>query len=298
MFAETQSIAKPNPGRFYYEGDGCLKLRWDKSKRKYDGCYRSKDGAYGQAQLKKLNQFFNVPADIQENFSLRTLAFLDFLEDKFSKGKTLTITSGYRSPNYNESLRKKGALAGKTSYHLDAMAVDVKFPGVKSETVWEYARSLKYGGAGYYRSKAIHIDSGKPRNWTPENAIDPDDKPPLNQNIYMSVDKDIYLPGETIHMFFSGVSDYPFGLKSMMTITQDNQNILDISPDIKGNFVKDCIFMEKKDQIRNISWKIPSDFSSKNQKMKIHVRFCDPIHGNQPKEIDSREFEVINHAKI
>lgn len=270
-------------------------MKWEKPKRKYTGCYRTASG-YKEDQLKIINKFLNVPAGMNENFSLRTLAFLDYLEDKFSKGKTLIITSGYRSPTYNESLRKKGALAGKTSYHLDAMAVDVKFPGVKSEKVWEYARSLKYGGAGYYRSKAIHIDSGKPRNWTPENAIDPDDKPPLNQNIYMSVDMDKYLPGDTIHMFFSGVSDYPFGLKSMMTISHDNEKIQDISPNIKGNFVKDCIFMEKKDQIRNISWKIPDDFSVKNQKMKIHVRFCDPIHGNQPKEIDSREFEILEPA--
>ena len=283
-------------GRYYYEGNGCLKLRWDKSKRKFNGCYRNQDGSYNAIQLKQLNHFFNVPADLGENFSLRTIAFLDYLEDKFSKGKTLIINSGYRSPEYNAKLRKGGALAGKTSYHLDAMAVDVTFPGVKSETVWEYAKSLKYGGAGYYRSKAIHIDSGKPRNWTPENAIDPDDKPPLNQNIYMSVDKDVYLPGETIQMFFSGVSDYPFGLKSMMTIYKDNESVLDISPNIKGNFVKDCIFMEKKEQIRKISWKIPNDFSTKNQKVKIHVRFCDPIFANQPKEIDSREFEILEPA--
>lgn len=281
--------------RFFYEGDGCLYMYSEKTKKNFPrACYRKADGTYDEAVLKKIDTFLQVPADLEEHFSLRTIAFLDYLQDKYVPNpKTpIRIISGYRSPAYNEGLRQKGKLAGKTSYHLEAMAVDVIFPGVKSEDVWEYAKSLNYGGMGYYRSKALHVDSGKPRFWVPETAIDPDSKPPLNKSMYISVDKDIYHPGETIQMFLSGISDYPYGLKPVMELYSGETSVQTVTPTYVLSTESGCMEMKERHQSRNISWVIPKDFKHKNMKLKFHVYFCEPTYANQPLEIDSRAFEV------
>lgn len=281
-------------GRYYYEGDGCLFMKNNKTKAVFKGCYRKSDGTYDESIISKLDTFFSVPKELNEHFSLRTLAFLDFLQDKYvpnPKTKIL-ITSSYRSPAYNQKIRAKGALAGKTSYHMDAMAVDAQFPGVKSEDVWKYAKSLNYGGMGYYRNKSLHIDSGKPRSWIPETAIDPDNKPPLNQNMYMSVDKDIYFPGETIQMFFSGVSDYPWGIKTKMEILSKDQSIKKVDPTFVKAAKTDCLVFDERSGVRKISWEIPKDFKNQNEKLRFKVEFCKPTYANQPAEINSREFEV------
>ncbi len=285
-------------GRYYYEGDGCLFMKNNKSKATFKGCYRKPDGTYDETVLKKLDTFFTVPSDLGESFSLRTLSFLDFLQDKYVPNpKTkIKITSSYRSPSYNQKIRSKGALAGKTSYHMEAMAVDVQFPGVKSEDVWTYAKSLNYGGMGYYRNKSLHVDSGKPRSWIPETAIEPDSKPPLNKNIYMSVDKDIYYPGENVQMFFSGVSDYPIGIKTKMEIRNETKKIREISPVFVNTEKTQCVVVKTRSDVRKISWEIPKDFST-NEKVYFKVEFCKPTFANQPAEIKSREFEVRSNEQ-
>jgi uncharacterized protein YcbK (DUF882 family) len=272
LFVVFGLITQAHAERYYYEGDGCLNLKWDQSRKAYKGCFRKTDGSYDEAELKKLNAFFNVPADLGESFSLRTLSWLDYLEDKFSKGPNLVVNSGYRSPKYNEKLRKKGALAGKTSYHLEAMAVDVTFPGVQSEIVWEYAKSLNYGGAGYYRSKAIHLDSGKPRSWIPETAVDAPEVPALNKNIAMSVDRDIYASNDSMRMFFSGVSNHPFGLKSTFKLYEGDSQLAVITPKIDGEVKDGCIQINSRAQGRNISWQISNELP-KNQKLHFKVEF-------------------------
>jgi uncharacterized protein YcbK (DUF882 family) len=285
-------------GRFIYEGDGCLFMKNDKTKAIFNGCYRKSDGSYDQEILKKLNLFFMVPKELNESFSLRTLSFLDYLQDTYVPNpKTkIKITSSYRSPAYNQKLRTKGSLAGKTSYHMEAMAVDVVFPGVKSEDVWSYAKSLNYGGMGYYRNKTLHVDSGKPRSWVPETAIEPDSMPPLNKNIYMSVDKDIYYPDETVQMFFSGVSDYPFGIKSKMELWSENKKISVVVPVFLRSVKSDCMILKNRSDVRKISWKIPETFSNSG-KIHFKVEFCAPIFANQPAEVDSREFEIKSMVK-
>jgi uncharacterized protein YcbK (DUF882 family) len=287
-------------GRFYYEGDGCLSLLNRKTNQKFDGCYRDKNGEYDSIQLDKLNVFFQIPTDLGDAFSLRTLAFIDFLQDKYvpNKKTRLKITSAYRSPAYNEALRKKGALAGKTSYHMVGMAADLVFPGVKSLDVWNYAKSLNYGGVGYYRNKSLHIDSGKPRSWTPENAIDPDNKPPLNENIYLSVDRDIYKTGETMNMFFSGISDYPFGVKKKMELRNEKGLITTITPTWNKELKKECVVVDEFSLGRKVSWKIPEKFKLTGEKIFVEVTFCDPTYAKMPKILRSRSFEVKDSLSI
>lgn len=82
------------------------------------------------------------------------------VESRF--GKKAVITSGYRSPPHNR--RVGGA---KASMHMACKAADFHIPGVSGVEVARYVRSLPTrGGVGTYcHTAAIHIDTGKQRDW-------------------------------------------------------------------------------------------------------------------------------------
>ncbi len=65
----------------------------------------------------------------------------------------VTITSGYRSPDYN---RKVGG--AKKSYHVSGMAADIRVSGVDPATVYAYCdKAFNTGGVGKYRT-FTHVD--------------------------------------------------------------------------------------------------------------------------------------------
>ena len=93
------------------------------------------------------------------------IEFTDYLEDQLGKGSLITITSGYRAPEYNTKLRKGGGLAAKASLHQYGMAADFIMDEVPSKRVWEYVRSIGFGGTGYYHGETVHVDVGPSRFW-------------------------------------------------------------------------------------------------------------------------------------
>jgi len=283
--------------QYYYEGDGCLNLQWYKSDKRYSGCYRDKTGQYIDAELEKLDTFFGVPPDLGEDFSLRTISWLDYLEKEYASGRTLIIHSAYRSPEYNQKLKDKGGTVAKTSYHMDAMALDVDFKMKEAtKALWKEIQKMNYGGVGYYEGNTLHIDSGKPRFWETKTAVDPSDVPALNKSIAMSVDRDIYSSNDCMQIFFSGISNYPFGLKSTFKIYQGETQLAVITPDIEGEAKDGCIQIKSREQARNIEWNVSSELP-KNQKLHFKVEFCEPMYQDpkytsQPSAIDSRIFEI------
>ncbi|SCM74525.1 putative Peptidase M15A [uncultured Pleomorphomonas sp.] len=72
------------------------------------------------------------------------------------------ITSGYRSPSHNRSVR--GALH---SQHLYCNAVDLYMPGIARDELARYFYSHpSRGGLGLYcHTKSIHVDTGRRREW-------------------------------------------------------------------------------------------------------------------------------------
>jgi uncharacterized protein YcbK (DUF882 family) len=68
-----------------------------------------------------------------------------------------SVSSGYRSPIYNTTLRQQGRLAAKASLHQYGMAADLIMKGVSLKRIWQDVKALDFGGTGYYQGKTVHI---------------------------------------------------------------------------------------------------------------------------------------------
>ncbi|MDO8519965.1 MAG: DUF882 domain-containing protein [Deltaproteobacteria bacterium] len=276
------------PGRFFYEGNGFLSIANENTKSRASVHYRLEDGSYDRGALNRLNSVFGMPEKMGEDISLRLISMLDYLEDKFAKGKTLALLSGYRSVDKNRRLRR----AAKASQHIDGMAADVIFPGVPPKKVWEHLRTLDCCGAGYYGGKAVHVDSGRPRFWTgvsPRRPKGADE----NKYIYLSIDKDIYFPGETIRLFLSGVSHFPFGIRPELRLMHKKRTILTLAPDFKQRNHPTCQPIRQRAETRFIYWKIPEKMKFPKGTLNFEMNFCDAERWvAMPKELISKPFKI------
>lgn len=72
------------------------------------------------------------------------------------------MISGYRTPQTNRMLRG----AASNSYHMKAMAADVRLKSRDIRHISGAAKAYKGGGVGVYgRSNFVHMDSGPIRTW-------------------------------------------------------------------------------------------------------------------------------------
>jgi uncharacterized protein YcbK (DUF882 family) len=77
-------------------------------------------------------------------------------------GKSVIVTSGYRSPPYNRLVN-----GAKASLHMSCAAADIQVPGVSKWELANFARSMPgRGGVGTYcHTESVHVDIGPTRDW-------------------------------------------------------------------------------------------------------------------------------------
>src|SRR5579864_1515572 len=78
----------------------------------------------------------------------------------------IDVVCGYRTPETNRMLRRRSRRVAKHSLHMQAMAIDIRLPGVTTKELRNAALDLHRGGVGYYRRKQfVHVDVGPVRKW-------------------------------------------------------------------------------------------------------------------------------------
>ncbi len=122
-------------------------------------------GTYDPKALDAINWLLRCHyANESRPIDVGVLDLLCSIKDPYGERTPVHVISGYRSPAYNELLRKRGHRVAGGSYHRRGLAVDFILPGVSSRELFRAARSLRAGGVGKY-PEFVHIDVGPVRFW-------------------------------------------------------------------------------------------------------------------------------------
>ncbi|MBI4211962.1 MAG: YcbK family protein [Deltaproteobacteria bacterium] len=284
LIAQTSASAAAAP--FFYSGNGKISL--SSKAGVFQGAFRHADGTYDQKALARITTVLGGNWKKPESsIELRFIEFLDYLQDTFHTQK-ITITSGYRSPNHNQHLRKQGKLAGKASLHQYGMAADVEFVGTSSKRVWEHVRKLGIGGVGFYHGAKVHIDVGPARYWDETTSGVGTNAADDNKLILLFTDRDIYSAGDTITTRFARMTAWPIGV--------DTEWMLEKEVKQEWKKVKQvgekshCKLFSSILDMTSLPVTLPSDLEP--GKYRLIATFCARSQSSMPESISSHLFEI------
>jgi uncharacterized protein YcbK (DUF882 family) len=124
--------------------------------------------AYDQESLARLNQYLrdHRTGDVHE-YDPRVFDLLhDLTASLGNPNLEIDVVCGYRTPWSNEFLRTHGHGVARHSLHMQAMAIDIRVPGIPTAQLRDAAVALHRGGVGYYAaSDFVHVDVGRVRRW-------------------------------------------------------------------------------------------------------------------------------------
>jgi uncharacterized protein YcbK (DUF882 family) len=160
----TEPLAEPLEGKQY-----SLRLRHLHTGETLDVVYRI-GNTYLPDAMAQLNHFLrDHRTEDQSHYDPREFDVLHNVLARLGKPMSeIDVVCGYRTPWSNEFLRGRGRDTGvaKNSQHIQAKAIDIRVPGVKTRNLRDAALSLQAGGVGYYPvSQFVHVDVGPVRQW-------------------------------------------------------------------------------------------------------------------------------------
>jgi uncharacterized protein YcbK (DUF882 family) len=162
LFSFTAPIPAETPAE-----DGHLRLYHTHTGQHLDVIYR-RGSAYLAEALSKLDVFLrdHRTGDVH-HYDPRVFDLLSALTVATDRPDAeIHVICGYRTPWSNEFLRTHTSGVAKNSLHMEAEAIDIRVPGVKTSHLRDIALSLGRGGVGYYASSDfIHVDVGRVRRW-------------------------------------------------------------------------------------------------------------------------------------
>jgi uncharacterized protein YcbK (DUF882 family) len=125
-------------------------------------------GGYDQESLTRLNRYLrdHRTGEVHE-YDPRVFDLLHDLTSALGNPDLeIDVICGYRTPWSNEFLRTHGHGVALHSLHMQAMAIDIRVPGVPTAQLRDAALALHRGGVGYYAaSDFVHVDVGRVRRW-------------------------------------------------------------------------------------------------------------------------------------
>jgi uncharacterized protein YcbK (DUF882 family) len=281
--------------RFFFSGNGRITLLGEKSGKTFSGNYRPGPATYDDAALAAIGRVFGAPANPPgQRLSLRLIEFLDFLEDRLRPGAKITITSGYRAPEYNTRLRQRGGLAAKASLHQYGMAADLKMQGVSARHIFDTVKTLGFGGVGYYHADTVHIDVGPARSWDEKTSGVGTDISDDNKLIGLVTDFDIYRPAEPLTLRFIRMTAFPVGVNPEFILERKSptdtwEKMVAFHPAFAKAAQGACLHLADIDQMASINWRLPADLTKGSY--RIRARFCENPWDRMPPEISTSTFD-------
>ena len=151
------SVETPYHLRFFHTHTG----------ERLDIVYKHGD-TYDPDALARLNHYLrdHRTGDVRE-YDPRVFDLLHDLTAALGRPNAeIDVICGYRTPWSNEFLRSHGHGVAQHSLHMQAMAIDIRIPGVPTAELRDTALGLHRGGVGYYASSDfVHVDVGRVRRW-------------------------------------------------------------------------------------------------------------------------------------
>ena len=208
VLGATNALAAP--ARFFLSGDGTLAIANAHTDERATVRYRRADGTYDPAGLARLRHLFRARTDSEEGaISLRLIEVLGYLQ-RTTGTRPLVLLSGYRSPDFNQDLRKTGGKAASASLHTEGLAADIAFPRPALRGLWLKVRALDCCGAGYYAKEGfLHVDVGRPRFWEAGTSRVDENLSAGNARVFARTEFDRYATGEPIVVTLHAITEPP-----------------------------------------------------------------------------------------
>lgn len=123
------------------------------------------EGNYDETEISRINYLLRCHyTNVVKPIDIKVIDLLCEVKDRFARGEEINIISGYRSPEYNEHLRRLGRHVAAGSLHLAGLAIDFAMPGIRTKDLSKAAIQFQAGGVGLYPD-FVHIDVGRIRRW-------------------------------------------------------------------------------------------------------------------------------------
>jgi len=289
LSAATAPAAQTSP-RFYFSGDGVLDLynaHFDEHLRVR---YRDGDGHYDPAALAQLQHLFRSRTDGKSGpISLRLIELIDFIQDRYRPSK-LTLVSGYRSPEFNQTLRGEGHRVAQASLHTEGLAADLQPAGLNLRHLWMQLRALQLGGVGLYQSDGfIHVDTGAPRFWEPATSGVEKNLSAENARLFARTDFDRYTDLDGALISIHAVTALPIGIRRTARI---GDRELSIAPAGSGVAAEgDCWVIGEPADV--YAFRVASPGPAPAARAPIRLQTCPPRIGATPAEIVTNSVERL-----
>ena len=245
--AEATRPAAPAPPRFFHAGSGELALENAHTGDRARVTYRRPDGTYDAAAFDELQHIVRSRDGQAGTLTPRFVEVLGWLYDATER-RPLRVLSGYRSPEYNDGIRERGAKAASASLHTEGMAADLAFPRAGLKDLWLRIRALECCGAGYYEKGGfLHLDVGKPRFWEEATSGVDQNLSAENARLFARTDFDRYAPGEDVVVSLHAMTLPPVRLRTVVGVegSAAPARIAEPAPDAEG-----CVETDARTRLR------------------------------------------------
>jgi uncharacterized protein YcbK (DUF882 family) len=292
LFLAPPAAAEPL-ARFFRMGSGELHLLNHRNNREARVQLLAPEHSLSEAALTQVDRVFGFPTrEKGEHISPRLLLLLSYFADRVAPGRTIHIESGYRSPEYNDNLRKKGGNAARTSTHLDGLALDFWIEGVDGKELWELVRAEDCAGVGHYGGRTIHLDAGRPRFWEAATSGTRAPEPDENRHITLATLYDRYRPGETVRLSLSSVSTFGFGVVPVVQFVAEHDGDGPGRPArLDGAAAGSCRLLPDRASTRFLDVALPADLPP--GRYRVRLALCERPFARMPEAVLSNPIELV-----